>query len=126
MTITKQKMKQVRERLEDALKGVFDDMKLEVTIGRGSYGDDNASFKLNIATTNDDGTVNNKEATDYLSLCRYDSRFNKDWLNSTVDFRGKKYTLVGHRTRGRKFPFVVESGGKTYKMTEAQLLIYFG
>ena len=48
MTITKQKMKQVRERLEGALKGVFDDMKLEVTIGRGSYGDDNASFKLNI------------------------------------------------------------------------------
>ena len=126
MTITRQTMQQIRERLEDALQGVSDDMGLQITVGRGSFGNDNATFKLNIATTNEDGTANNKEATDYLSLCGYDSRFNKEWLNSTVDFRGTPYTLVGHKTRASKYPFVVSSGNKTFKMTEAQLLLYFG
>ena len=126
MTITKQIMRQVGERIETALKGIADDMGLQVALGNGSYGADNASYKLKISTVNEDGTVATQEATDYINLCSYDSRFKAEWLNSTVDFRGKQYTLVGHKRRGRKFPFIVASGGKQYKMTDAQLLLYFG
>ena len=126
MTITKQIMRQVGERIETALKGIAEDMDLQITLGNGSYGENNASYKLKISTVNEDGTVVTQEATDYINLCSYDSRFKPEWLNSTVDFRGKQYTLVGHKRRGRKFPFVVKSGDKHYKMTDAQLLLYFG
>tara|TARA_Y100000034_G_scaffold115578_1_gene152944 strand:- start:223 stop:582 length:360 start_codon:yes stop_codon:yes gene_type:complete len=119
-------MRQVRERLENALNGIADDIGLQITVGNSSYGTDYASYKLKVSTVNKDGTVNSKEAVDYLSLCNCNSRLKPEWLNSTVDFRGKQFTLVGHNSRGRKFPFIVRSDGKQYKMTGDQLLLYFG
>jgi len=73
MTITIEQMDKVRTMIQDALdvlnnEGLLD-MKMEAVVGHASYGNKNATFKVQIATLNSDGSANTKEATDYLAHC---------------------------------------------------------
>ena len=130
MTITIEQMDKVRTMIQDALdvlnnEGLLD-MKMEAVVGHASYGNKNATFKVQIATLNSDGSANTKEATDYLAHCVFNQDLKKEWLNNPKDIRGKgEHTIIGYKRANRKYPFLVTNNGKTYKMSEQQVLRFW-
>ena len=112
-------LKALRNELNDALKGVADKYGISIEAGNASFGYGHASFKLELATVKDDGTVMSKEANDFLTYCTMLGLKQTD-LGREFEVHGKKYKLKGYRLKSRKFPFIVEciNDGKEYGLPE--------
>jgi hypothetical protein len=102
----RQFVKQLRERIQSVLdESEIDDVELH--IGNCSYSNNVATFKLEVLTKNEDGTVNTKIAEDFkYHAFLYDLKPTD--LNRTFAMRGEEYKIVGCKPRSSKYPIIVE------------------
>ena len=115
-------MKEIKAQISNALMNIELPNDLVIKIGNGSFSDSNATFKLEVSKMGENGTLETREARDFLAHCVFDSDLKKEWLNTPNNVRGKQYTIIGYKRANRKYPFLVTSNGKTYKMSLQQVL----
>lgn len=103
--ITRKLLKDIREPIESALKEVSEKFGIEIAMGRGMYGDEYGSIKLELSTISESGEVVTKEASaykEYAGKWGDLSEFDPDWLFKEFDYAGKTMKLMGFRTKARK------------------------
>lgn len=125
--IDRKKVEHFRNLIQNELLGLEQVGKEEgftIRLGNATYSNSNVTFKLELSTVNEDGSVNTKEATDFKN---YASMYglNPNDLGRTFEHIGDVYTVVGCKPRSRKFPILCKnSQGKVYKFNEATIKMY--
>lgn len=95
-------LKVLREQMEKALRQI-DAPGFVFTVGRCTYGEDNATFKVEVARKRSDGLVINRDASDFLRSAKWFG-FTSDDLGKEFQANGKTYKLVGLASRKSKRP----------------------
>lgn len=113
----------LRPEIEEALKEVGEKYKLKFSVGRASFSDHNATFKLELATISKDGKVKSRTASDF-ELYAASWGLEPEDLGKTFQYAGDNYKIVGAKPRSYKYPILVERNGKTYKMPAEQVKVY--
>jgi hypothetical protein len=115
MTITREKIGEIRDDIIDALKSVGEKHGVSITSKGASFNTMNASLKLEIAVIGDGGVVENKERTNYTLYCRSYGLL-PEWLDKTFVSGQDTYQIVGLAIRRSKNPVVVKRvpDGKTF------------
>ena len=115
--ITRPFLRAAREELEAELKDFGEKYGLTLSVGAARFTKGNAAFKVQLATTSDDGTVNTREAENF-KLNAHQFGLKPEHLNSEITYLGRKYKLVGLAMNSIKFPLIVERipDGKGYRM----------
>ncbi len=113
--MTKELMKDLRVAIEEVLnerKITFDAMKVKVTLGGGSYGTSNGTFKIEIADIVN-GVVKSKEAQ---TLEAYSLMLGlpKDIVGTKFKFGSEEFTVEGMKPRGEKILIKKLANGKIY------------
>ena len=121
----------VRTALDAAVQTVAQTYGLQIKAGNGTFSStgDNFTIKVECATKGEDGTVNTKEAEDYIHYCsRWD--LEPEYLNKTfVDVgNGNRYKIIGAKPRSKKYPILVQenSSGMLYKFPASRVARAFG
>lgn len=115
MSFDKARLRQLRPQIEAALQDLAEKEQLSISLGSARFTSDNVTFKLELSTVNNDGTVNTKEGEDFKF---YASRYGlkPEALGATFRHAGDVYTIKGCKPRSHKYPILgVNSNGKTYK-----------
>jgi len=118
----------IGDDMEAALQAVAEKHGVDITRGRCTFLDENATYKFEVAVLNADGQAETKTYTalkqviewiEGLELADLDVEYNDPFL-SVGPFK-----ITGYRTRARKNPFIVTVVGtdKSYTLSEAQLMI---
>lgn len=114
--------------MEAALQAVAEKHGVDITQGRATYMDANATFKFEVAVLNAEGVAETKEYTALKQAVRYtggleladlDVEYNDPFLPVGA------FKITGFRTRARKNPFIVTvvETNKQYTLSETQLMI---
>tara|TARA_A100000172_G_scaffold81150_1_gene73367 strand:+ start:665 stop:1033 length:369 start_codon:yes stop_codon:yes gene_type:complete len=112
MTLDRQTVKELRDKLQTVLEGFQD--SYDLTVGNASFNEDEVTFKLNLRLKG----AETKEQKDLKTFAVYD---NID-INKTVDFQGNKWNLVGFNRNARKRPYLVKNLNSNKKFVfETQL-----
>jgi len=119
MTITnfdKPTLRKLRDDLQAAVAAVASQHGININVGNARFDSTTVTFKLNCVTLGSDGVAQTKESKDLAT-------WYPQYVGKSVTLRGRGKTLagtvVGYKSRGRKYPFLVEaSDGKTYKVDE--------
>lgn len=116
--MTKAILRALANEIEDALQDIAKKHNVSIKRGNGSYGETNATLKLEISDISENGTVLDKEAETFLSMATIYG-FKPDDLNKVFTSNGSKYSISGLNTRRSKYPISairLSDGGK-YKFT---------
>jgi len=97
----------LRERINESLQTLADELGVEIEAGNASYSGANATFKLLISTKNTDGTVNSKEAENF-KVYAYRWGLSPDDLYKTFDSKGETYKITGASPRASRYPILAE------------------
>ena len=91
-----------------------------VTIGNGSFNDDEVTFKLNVKTKGSK-TQAQKDLDDFASIDGLD-------LTKIATLDGKEFKLSGFRRKARTKPYLIQeqTGGGEYIITTDTAKRYFG
>lgn len=91
-----------------------------VTIGNGSFNDDEVTFKLNIIMKGAKSQAE-KDLEDWAEMDNLD-------LTKIVKLEGKSFSLSGYRRKAPKKPYLVQDldGGGEYIMTREMVKRLFG
>tara|TARA_R110002020_G_scaffold141195_5_gene312844 strand:- start:1368 stop:1877 length:510 start_codon:yes stop_codon:yes gene_type:complete len=104
--ITARLMKDIREPIETALAAVSEQFGVELKLGRGSYADEYADFKLKLNLVSETGDVQTKESHAYKTFAGEKwsdlEGFNPDWLFMEFEYARETFKLLGYKTRARK------------------------
>lgn len=116
-TVNKTNLKILRDDINAALAEVARKHDIEIHAGNASYTNNNATFKLLIATKDVTGAVLTPEVeafNEYKNL--YDFNFG---LNDKFNYQGERFEVVGYAAKSHKYPILAKSykNGKTYKLT---------
>src|SRR5210317_201051 len=114
--ITPPLLKSIRADVEEALAAVAKKHGVTITTGRGTYTAEWATMKLEIAAIDSDGTVQTKEAVDFVAYAfRYG--LSPDDLGKEFSYGGETFEIIGLKTRATKMPILGQSreNGKIYK-----------
>lgn len=114
--LNKQLLKQITTDLNEAIKPVAEKYGLQIKIDQTNFSLKNATTKLQIAVI-EDGQAVTREVQDYLEH-HQDLGLKLEWLNREFEVLGKKYFLLGLKTKSTKYPLLARSldDGKTYKL----------
>lgn len=116
--IDRQTCRLLSQAIEKALQPIADEHGISIKMGRGTYGDMNATLKIEIAVKGEGGEVISKDAE---ALKRYQGMvFGGDVLNKVVTLNGEQVKIIGYKPRSSKYPVLGTrlKDGKTYKYTE--------
>jgi len=115
-TINREACKILRDVMNEALQEVAEKMGVKIEVGNASFTSSNITFKVSVATTNDDGTVNSKEAEAFKTYA-FRWGLSPDDLNKTFVSGGKTYKITGASPRASRFPILAERvpDGKGFK-----------
>jgi len=107
MEITKEKCREIRERAEELLKPLVEEMGIEANVGNATYGHSSATFKVEFRVLSEDGTPTGKDAEAFK---RYEYRhgISPDALGVTFKLKGEDFRITGYRPRATKNPVLVE------------------
>lgn len=110
-------LRELRGEIEEALKDLGEKHGVVFSVGSANFLPTVATFKLEVATKAEDGTVNTKDAENFRSLC-YLYQLRPEHLHKLLTFNGTQYKLVGLNPRSGKYPLIVErvSDGKGFKL----------
>lgn len=111
-----------REEAEKTLEALGTKYGISISLGNASFTANNASFKLQLATTGTDGVANTKEITNFKLYAAgfglQETDLNREFIDG-----GKKYKIVGLLPRSYKNPIVVErADGKQFKFPADRLV----
>ena len=115
--MTRPFLRAARVEMEAELKDFGEKYGLTISIGDARFTKGNAAFKVQLATTGSDGTVNTQEAENF-KLNAHQFGLKPEHLNAEITYLGRKYKLVGLSPKSTKFPLIVERipDGKGYRM----------
>ena len=116
----------IRRIVEDNLDGALDDIQegLQVKLGNASYTSGDIfpiAFKCEVSATNEDGTVETKEARDFKQLAEIYGLSPDDLGREFTTWDGKTFKITGLSRRRRKFPISATMNGKSYKFPAEQV-----
>jgi len=117
--INKAVLRDIYPLLEEALESVnkqIDGAKIQLKVG-GTYCDDNATMKLELALE-DNGKVVTREVTDYNNNARW-LGLPPDGIGKIFRSMNKRYRITGLKPRSHKYPVLAEDvvSGKKFKFT---------
>ena len=125
--IDRDRCKTIRKHLEDALE-LFNKANPDIVahVGNASYSHHNATFKIEIASVNTDGSVETKEARAFKQ-CAVMLGLIPENLGDIFTVRGQSYQIVGAKPRSPKYPILAErSDGKVFKFPESTVIRALG
>lgn len=125
--IDRNRCKQIRKELEIALEAFNDNNPdLKATVGNASFSQHNATFKIEIAAVNTDGSVETKEARAFKQ-CAGILGLAPENLGDIFTVRGQSYQIVGANMRASKYPILGARGdGKVFKFPVATVIRALG
>lgn len=104
MALTPDKLRAIREKVNEALKPVGEELGCRIQLGNCTYSDNEANFKMKVNPISDSGEIITKEYEDLLSL----SKMRGFDVEKEYPLNAGKVKLVGYNTRARKWSFIVE------------------
>ena len=126
MALTKNEVKEIRNTIQEALDKLNTENDFEAKLGNANYSANSISFKMSVSTVASDGTVMTPEA-DAFKLNARSFGFEPTDLHADVTMsNGKRGTIVGLKTRNRKYPVIVETAQGNYKLSVNQTLRALG
>ncbi|WP_166256336.1 hypothetical protein [Marinobacter salicampi] len=100
--------KTIRPALDAKLAELSEELGIQITSGRGTYGDTTGSFKVELATITEDGQVMTPEREAFLRFHElYD--LPKEALDAVVEIGGHKVKIAGIKTKAHKNNVVLDS-----------------
>ena len=113
----------LRRRIESTLNdGSLDDIidGLQVKLGNARYTGGTIfpiTFKFEVSATNEDGTIETKEASDFRANAIIYGLSPDDLGKEFTTYTDKKYIITGLNKRRRKYPISATKDGKSYKFS---------
>ncbi len=119
MTFDKQKLRQIREAMQEALEnaGIYD---VTIKVGNCSYSGGEATYKVQVL-------LDGAETQEQSSLSQMASLIGLD-TSKIAKISGQAVTLIGYNSKARKMPWQVRSltGHDQWKLTDDQAKRRFG
>ena len=119
MTFDKQKLRQIREAMQEALEnaGIYD---VTIKVGNCSYSGGEATYKVQVL-------LDGAETQEQSSLSQMASLIELD-TSKIAKISGQAVTLIGYNSKARKMPWQVRSltGHDQWKLTDDQAKRMFG
>jgi hypothetical protein len=114
--IDRSTVKTLREVLQLACDELSERIGAKVTVGNAKFTDRNATFSVEIATINEDGEANSRQAEDFKRFARTYGLV-PEHLGKRVMLRGTEFEIIGAAIRSPRFPILVKRvyDGKVYK-----------
>jgi hypothetical protein len=126
MALTKNDVKEIRNTIQKALDELNANSDFEAKLGNASYGLNSINFKMSVAVENDEGVLVTPEAEAFTRNAR-SYGFEPTDLGAEITIsNGKKGTIIGLKTRNRKYPVLVQTAQGTYKLGVNQALRALG
>ncbi|WP_300500038.1 hypothetical protein [Marinobacter sp.] len=97
----------IRPALDAKLAELSKELGIQITSGRGTYGDTTGSFKVELATITEDGQVMTPEREAFLQLHNIYG-LPKEALDAEVEIGGHKVKIAGIKTKARKNDIVLD------------------
>ena len=119
-TIERNNLDTIKTAVLEALIPVGEELGLSFEFGRGNFTENNFVVKLEIATLNEDGTINDRAADDFTNNAfRYGLRTTDLGRSFAMGDLGLRYTITGAKPKNRKYPIIAEdvAFGTTYKFS---------
>ena len=117
----------LRRKIEATLNdGTLDSIQegLQVDLGNARYTSGDIfpiTFKFEVSATNEDGTVETKEASDFKKLASIYGLSPDDLGREFTTYDGKTFKITGLKTTRRKYPISATMNGKSYKFPAEQI-----
>lgn len=123
----RQKCRDLRVAIAEALKSVEDTFKVKVCVGNASFSSASCNFKIEFAEFNADGEAETKEIQAFKSLSTLYG-FQADDLGKEFVSNGKRFKIVGLAPRKSKYPLLATNlqDGRTYKFPVESVLFALG
>jgi hypothetical protein len=115
-SLNKDAVQELSKEIEKAVQDVADKHGLVIKMGSGSYTQNNATLKVEIAVKSLDGTVATKEASSFKALCTFYGLQESD-LGRTFTSRGSLYVITGLASKSRTNPILAtrQTDNKLFK-----------
>ena len=124
--ITKELLIKIRPEIDEVLKAVGERHNVVLKLGRGSYDDNGATFKLDVMPVAETGEVITpaiKEWHRYAEAYGFD----KDDLGKEFVCNRQVFTICGLNPRKRKHPVLAKTSiGKVFCFGEDSVLLFLG
>jgi len=97
------------------LNPLMEQLGVKISQKRGTFNSNSFTITFELSVKGEDGTPITNAAKDYE---RYSSMYgiNKK-LNSNIEVSGRVFKITGLNLRSPKYPIIVTSGDKSYKLT---------
>ena len=120
MTLDKQTVRSIAAETQMALQDVATKYGLTVKVGGGRFDPEAGTYTPKVSFQSED--------TAAIEWSRYAVEFGvkPEDFGRNITLQGRQFQLVGINVRAPKFPFLGESGGKVYKLTEAAVCTALG
>lgn len=106
----------VGDQIVAQLETWAEDHGVEIHRDGGSFESGYFDMKLRISTVQD-GIAQTPERADFESMAEFYG-LKPEWLDATFQWGGDQYTIVGLKTRAKKYPVLGRrTDGKTFKFT---------
>ena len=117
MSFDRKRIKELRTKIEVALKDFAESENISIELGNASFSEDNVTFKMSCSTVNTDGSVNSKTGEDFKHYCtRYGLK--PEALGATFTRDRQQYTITGCKPRSSKYPIIGQrTDGKSFKFS---------
>ena len=104
MTLDRETLKAIREKGNEALKAVGEELGVKIELGNCSYSESEATFQMKVNIISEDGEVITKEWENLLQLAKLKG-FD---VEKEYTLNGSKVKLKGYNSRARKWCYIVE------------------
>ncbi len=121
----------IRRALEPVLQDLGAQHGITLTVGRGTYGGETGTLKIELATLGENGEVESPAAKDFKAHAEFFGLKATDFGRRFVS-NGSEFEIAGLKPRNRKYPIIATkvSDGRSYKFSEegmsARLALYAG
>ena len=121
----------IREALEPVLQGIGKQYGITLTVGRGAYGGETGTLKIELATLGENGEAESPAAKEFKQYADLFGLKATD-LGRRFVSKGNEFEISGLKPRNRKYPIIGTklSDGRSFKFSEdgmsARLALYAG
>ena len=117
--ITREFVRDVRKRIEEALAPLGQELKVRMILGGGTFTSSNATFRLEVAAVDKTGQALTREAEEFRHFATGFGLQPGD-LGREFSYLGHRYTITGLNRRSRRFPILADrKDGRKTKFTDA-------
>jgi hypothetical protein len=110
----------IRQALEPALQEIGEQYGITLTVGRGSYGGETGTLKIELATLGENGEAESPAAKEFKQCASMGTvGLEPTDLGRRFVSNGEEFEVSGLKMRNRKYPVLATkvSNGKVYKFS---------